>query len=104
MLSYHTMQGRSLPLVPPPRCSPWAGAGPAPSLRGASGPMQLFRVLRLLWMLRALLGSAGEEARWGRAAETVLMSQGRVCVPVRGDPEVYGAREGVPQSSLCKQN
>ncbi|XP_069425911.1 mucin-12-like [Ovis canadensis] len=36
---------------------PCADAGPAPSLRGASGPMQLFRVLRLLWMLRAFLGS-----------------------------------------------
>ncbi|KAI4551753.1 hypothetical protein MJT46_018005 [Ovis ammon polii x Ovis aries] len=38
---------------------PCADAGPAPSLRGASGPMQLFRVLRLLWMLRAFLGSTG---------------------------------------------
>lgn len=61
--------------------------------------MQLFRVLRLLWMLRAFLGSTGEEARWGRAAETVLMSQGRVCVCVSGgtlrskEPEEGSLRE-----------
>ncbi|XP_065775387.1 mucin-3A-like [Muntiacus reevesi] len=42
---------------------PRAGAGSAPSLRGASGPMQFFRVLRLLWMLRAFLGSTGT-AKW----------------------------------------
>ena len=71
-----------------PAAIPRAGTGPAPSLRGASGPMQLFRVLRLLWMLWAFLGSTGKEARWGRAAETVLMSQGRVCVCVWGDSEI----------------
>ena len=67
-----------------PAAVPCPGAGPAPSLRGASRPMQLFRVLRLLWMLKAFLGSTGEEAWWGRAAETLLMSQGRVCVCLRG--------------------
>ncbi|XP_055417862.1 mucin-12-like [Bubalus kerabau] len=43
-----------------PAAVPRPGAGPAPSLRGASRPMQLFRVLRLLWMLKAFLGSTGQ--------------------------------------------
>ena len=56
--------------------------------------MQLFRVLRLLWMLRAFLGSTGEEARWGRAAETVLTSQRRVCAPVWGTLRSKEPEEG----------